>query len=135
MTMRLKSLLPAAAITAAVVGLGVPSAHAIKPFKDAFEAKYVKSDSQDPAAVAFAAACKQAKCTICHAPGKNKKIRNPYGQQLAKLLHKETDKDNKEKINRALEQVAAIKVNPNDAHSPTFGALIQQGKLPGGKGK
>jgi hypothetical protein len=134
MTIRLKSLLPAAAIAVAVVGLGVPSAHAIKPFKDAFEAKYVQTDSKDPAAMAFAAACKQAKCTICHA-GKNKKIRNSYGQQLAKLLHKETDKDNKEKINQALEQVAAIKVNPSDAHSPTFGALIEQGKLPGAKAK
>ena len=110
------------------------SALAIKPFKDAFEAKYVKADSKDPAAVAFAAACKQAKCTICHV-GKNKKQRNPYGQQLAKLLNKETDKDNKEKINQALEQVAAIKVNPNNADSPTFGDLIQKGKLPGVKAK
>jgi cytochrome c2 len=134
MTKRLKSVLPAVAIVATVIGLCAPSALAIKPFKDAFEAKYVKSDSKDPAAAAFAAACKQAKCTICHV-GRNKKQRNPYGQQLAKLLNKETDKDNKEKISQALEQVAAIKINPNDANSPTFGALIQQGKLPGAKAK
>ena len=96
MTIRMKSLLPAAAIVAAAVGLGTPSALAIKPFKDAFEAKYVKTDDKNPAAMAFAAACKEAKCTICHVGG-NKKNRNPYGQQLAKLLHKETDKDNKKR--------------------------------------
>jgi 16S rRNA G1207 methylase RsmC len=134
MTMRLKSVVPAVVIVAVVVGLGTRSALAIKPFKDAFVAKYVKSDSKDPAAVAFAAACNKAKCTICHV-GKNKKIRNSYGQQLAKLLHKETDQDNKEKINQALEQVAAIKVNPSSADSPTFGDLIQKGKLPGVKAK
>jgi hypothetical protein len=58
-----------------------------------------------------------------------------YGQELAKLLHKETDHDNNAKINEALEQVAAMKVEPNNTHSPTFGAMIELGKLPGGKRK
>ncbi len=134
MIMRVKNLLLAVAMVVTVVGLGVPSAHAIKPFRDAFVAKYVPSDSHDPGTMAFAAACKEAKCNICHAGG-NKKKRNPYGQQLAKLLNKETDKDNKNKINQALEQVAAMKADPNDAHSLTFGELIRHGKLPGAKAK
>jgi hypothetical protein len=134
MKVRVNILLLAVVMVVAVVGLGVPSAHAIKPFRDAFVAKYVKPDSHDPAAVAFATACKQAKCNICHA-GKDKKKRNPYGDQLAKLLDKATDKDNQDKINQALEQVAAMKVQPNDAQSSTFGELIQHGKLPGAKAK
>jgi hypothetical protein len=132
--MRVNILLLVVAMVIAVVGVGVPSAQAIKPFKDAFVAKYVQPDGHGPETKAFAAACKDAKCNICHA-GKNKKNRNPYGQQLAKLLKKETDEDNQEKINQALEQVAAMKADPNDAHSLTFGELIRHGKLPGAKAK
>lgn len=107
-------------------------ARAIKPFKDGFEAKYVKPDSKAPADAALAAAVKQAKCTICHM-GKSKKQRNPYGAQLAKLLNRERDKDDKAKIEQALEKVAAMKSDPSDPKAPTFGERISQGKLPAAK--
>ena len=111
--------------------LVTPSAQAIKPFKDGFTAKYVKPDSTDPAEQLFAEAVATAKCNVCHV-GKSKKNRNPYGIQLAELLNKSTDKDNKERIQAAFDKVAAIKADPDNPDAPTFGQLIAAGKLPGG---
>jgi hypothetical protein len=134
MSISAKLWVSAAAVTAVVIGLAAGSAQAIKPFKDAFEATYVKSDSKSPSDVALASAAKTAKCLICHMP-ESKKKRNLYGQQLGKLLDRKKDKDNTAKIRAALETVAALKANPADPQSPTFGELIHQGKLPGGTGK
>lgn len=111
--------------------LATPSARAIKPFKDEFTAKYVKPDSTDPTEQLFAEAVATAKCNVCHV-GKSKRNRNAYGIQLAELLDKSTDKDNKEKIRTALDKVAAIKADPANPNAPTFGQLIAAGKLPGG---
>jgi len=120
----------AMAALAAAVGLSflAQPAWAIKPFKDAFEEKYVKADSKAPAEAALATAAKEAKCGICH--GKSKKDRNAYGAELDKLLDKDQDKDNKQKIADALDKVAGMKSNPKDAKSPTFGEVIAKGKLP-----
>jgi hypothetical protein len=134
MSISAKLLVSAAAVTAIVLGLAAGSAQAIKPFRDAFVATYVKSDSKSPSDLAWASAVKSAKCLICHLP-ENKKKRNLYGQQLGKLLDRKKDKDNAAKIRAALETVAALKANPADPQSPTFGELIHQGKLPGGTGK
>lgn len=109
-------------------------AKADKTFRDEFIAKYVKADSSDSKEKAFAEACDKAKCTICH-EGPNKKNRNVYGQALAKLLKRDTDTENKEKIQAALNKVAAMKSNSKDPKSPTFGDLIKAGKLPGGEPK
>jgi len=117
---------------AIVVGLSLNTAYAIKPFKDEFDAKYVKDSSN----AEFAEAVKKANCNVCHgknAEGKDdKKVRNAYGKALDKLLDKKEDAKNKEKIQAALETVAKEKSNPDDANSPTFGDLIKSGKLPGG---
>jgi len=115
----------------AVIGVVASPAWAVKPFKDAFEAKYVKAESGKPQGAALSKAAAEAKCNICHL-GENKKQRNPYGVELAKLLKKE-DKDNKEKINAALEKVAKLHSDPKNPKSPTFGQLISQGKLPAAK--
>jgi hypothetical protein len=112
----------------------VPSAHAIKNFKDQFEEKYVKADSSEPKDVAFREAVDKAKCMICH-EGKSKKGRNTYGRALSKLLNKDTDADNRDKIVEALDKVASLKVDPRNPQSPAFGDLIRQGKLPGGGAK
>jgi hypothetical protein len=71
-----------------------------------------------------------AKCNVCHA-GSSKKDRNAYGNALADLLDKKEDAKNPEKIRQALEKVAGMPSDPAKADSPTFGALIEQGKLPG----
>ncbi len=111
-----------------LIGVTASPALAVKEFKDAFRAKYVKPDSSDANAVALANAFDQASCTVCHV-GDNKKIRNDYGKQLARLLTKE-DKKNKAKIQAALDSVAKLKSKPSDPASPTFGEKIASGKLP-----
>ena len=108
----------------------VKPANALKNFKDEFDAKYVKADSDDPKEKALAAAVERVKCLVCH-EGKSKKNRNPYGRQLAELLDRTTDKENLEKIHKALDKVAKTKVDAKKKDSPTFGDLIAQGKLPG----
>ncbi len=124
-------------LTLVAAGLGVAllpsSAFAIKPFKDEFDAKYVATSKNEE----FIAAVKKANCLLCHdknAEGKeDKKLRNAYGKALDKLLDKKEDAKNKEKIAEALDTVAKEKSNPDDSKSPTFGELIEAGKLPGGK--
>ena len=109
----------------------IESAHAVAPFKKEFEEKYVKKDPTTPEEKALAAAEMQAECNVCHV-GTKKKDHNAYGTALAALLDKKTDTKDTAKIQAALDKVAEMKSNPNDANSPTFGELIKQGKLPGG---
>lgn len=113
--------------------MSVSTARAEKAFRDEFIAKYVKADSEDAKDKAFAAACEKARCNICH-EGKSKKDRNTYGAALGKLI-KRADKEDKDKIQAALDKVAAIKSDAKDSKSPTFGELIKAGKLPGGPSK
>jgi hypothetical protein len=110
----------------------VESAHAIDPFKKEFDAKYVKAEPGSPEETALAAAVKTAKCNVCHV-GVKKKDKNAYGVALDALLDRKTDAKDKAKIQEALEKVATMKSDPNDAASPTFGELILQGKLPSGE--
>jgi len=107
-------------------------AFAIKQFFDEFKAVYVKPDSADPAEKALAAEVDAAKCNVCHM-GSSKKERNAYGQALADRLDKKEDAKDVAKIKKALEEVAALPSDPAKAGSPTFGALMKEGKLPGGK--
>ena len=49
------------------------------------------------------------------------------------LQRKQTeDAKNVEKIKKALEEVAALSSDPSKPDAPTFGKLIEEGKLPGG---
>jgi cytochrome c2 len=124
-----------AGVFAAVVLLaGASSVRAEKVFRDEFIAKYVKDTSSEAKDKAFAEACEKAKCNICHA-GVSKKKRNPYGEALAKLLDRKTDKEDKTKIQAALDKVAQQKSDPKNDKSPTFGELLKAGKLPGGEPK
>jgi hypothetical protein len=112
-----------------LIGFSASSALAVKEFKDAFQAKYIKPGSSETNDVALAQAFERANCSVCHAGGNNKRIRNDYGKQLAKLVRKE-DKANKAKIEAALDTVAKLKCQPADPASPTFGDKIASGKLP-----
>jgi len=100
-------------------------AFAIKQFADQFKDMYVKEGTP------LAAEVETAKCNVCH-KGKSKKDRNAYGEALAKLLDKKEDKENVEKIREALTAVAKESSDPAKADAPTFGTLIEEGKLPGG---
>ena len=114
-----------AACLAIVVGSSAREAFAIKQFFDEFKTVYVKEGTP------LAAAVETAKCNVCHA-GKSKKDRNAYGNALAERLDKKEDAKNVEKIRKALEEVAALSSDPAKADAPTFGKLIEEGKLPGG---
>ncbi|MEI7564001.1 MAG: hypothetical protein WCJ39_10675 [bacterium] len=111
---------------ALMAGASARPAFAIKQFFEEFKAVYVKADTP------LAAAVETAKCNVCHV-GKSKKDRNAYGNALAELLDKKEDAKNVAKIRESLEKVAAMPSDPAKADAPTFGALIEQGKLPGGE--
>lgn len=106
--------------------------YAVDAFKKEFIAKYVKKEPATDPEKALAAAVTKANCNVCHV-GKNKKARNGYGNALADLLDKKADVKNKEKIQQALDTVAGQKSDPKDPNAPTFGQLIEQGKLPSGE--
>lgn len=112
-------------VLAVAVGSSAREAFAIKQFFDEFKTVYVKDGTP------LAAAVETAKCNVCHM-GKSKKDRNAYGNALAEKLDKKEDAKNVEKIRKALEEVAALPSDPAKADSPTFGKLIEDGKLPGG---
>ncbi len=112
-----------------LIGFTAAPAVAHKEYKDHFQAKYVKPDSTAGSDAALAKAFQETSCQVCHAPGDDRKQRNDYGKQLAKLLKKEDVKD-KAKIQAALDTVAKLKSNPSDPQSPTFGEKISSGKLP-----
>jgi cytochrome c5 len=124
--------LVAGAAVALACGGAAREAFAIKQFFDEFKAVYVKPESSDPAEKALAAEVETAKCNVCHA-GSSKKERNAYGNALADRLDKKEDAKNVEKIRKALDEVAALPSDPAKADAPTFGALLKEGKLPGGK--
>jgi hypothetical protein len=105
-------------------------AFARKQYMDEFKAMYVKADSSDAAEKSLAGEVETAKCNVCHV-GSVKKDRNAYGNALSERLDK-NDKD-ADKIKKVLAEVAALPSDPANAGSPTFGALIKQGKLPAGK--
>ena len=116
---------------AVVLGLGVAlaggvcagPAFAIKQFQDEFKSLYVKEGTP------LAAEVERAKCNVCHV-GSSKKDRNAYGQALDERLDKKTDKEDKEKIRKMLEEVAALPSDPAKKDSPTFGDRIKAGMLP-----
>ncbi len=109
----------------------VQSVQATDAFKKEFEQKYVKKEPGSDAEKALTAAFQKAKCNTCHV-GTTKKVRNDYGKALNQFITKKDIKD-KDKIQHALDEVAKLKSKPDDATSPTFGELIEQGKLPGGE--
>lgn len=110
------------------IALAATPAHAVKEFRDEFEARYVKRNSRKRPDVSLARAVDQAKCTVCH-QGEDKHRLNAYGSQVAQLVNKQ-DKGNRAKIQAALERAATISSDPFTPKSPTFGALIRKGQLP-----
>ena len=110
-------------VVALACGGSARPAWAIKQFQDEFKELYVKEGSP------LAAELERVKCNVCHV-GKEKKERNAYGKALDERLDKKVDKANKEKIRKMLEEVAALPSDPAKPDSPTFGALLKEGKLP-----
>lgn len=123
------ALLTAALFAGSASVFPTSQAQADPAFKKGFETLYVKKDSTDPKDVALADAVKKAKCNVCHM-GKSKKMRNAYGEELAKLLDRKKDRKNTAKIEEAIKKVGEMKSDTDDENSPTYGELIAEGKLP-----
>jgi len=131
--------------TALNVLVNVQPAVAIDPFWKQFEARYIKAEPKTDEEKAFSEAASKSnkdtgQCWICHVKGKSKKVRNNYGQELAKLLDKkkftqvrlkrEKEATTKE-IQEAFEKVEKLHVDPDDDKSETYGDRIKAGKVPG----
>jgi hypothetical protein len=122
----------AGALAVLLTSASIAAAH--PQFQKQFLDKYVKGNSNKEFVTLVQ---KKAKCFVCHDTKKddkgktNKKNRNAYGNELAKLITKNDRKDVK-KIQDALEKVSKLKSDTKDPNSPTFGDLIAQGKLPAG---
>ena len=126
---------------AIVFSFSADTAHSRPNYAKSFTSKYVKKDGTTDEEKAFVVVVENAKCTVCHEPGNDKKARNRYGKALAEIIKPKEipegwkgEKDNK-KIEEALDKVAAAHSDPKDDKSPTFGDLIKAGKLPGGEAK
>ena len=130
--MRLSVVREIAVAVAAVLGIAavVSPAYAIKPFYLELRAKYVKPKSTEQNDVALMLAFEQSGCTICH-PGDDKHKLTRYGGQVAWRINK-FDKGNKKKIQEAFDEVGALRSDPYEPKSPTYGELFRQGKLPPG---
>jgi hypothetical protein len=125
---------------AAVAGWKVAPVEAFEPFKKEFENLYVKEEPTTDAEKALKEAVETHKCGVCHTgpAGKNKKVRNTYGKAIEKLIPNPMNKvamnalkKNAKGIKDILEKAAKESSDPNVPNSPTFGQLIEEGKLPG----
>jgi mono/diheme cytochrome c family protein len=102
--------------------------------KEFAEHYHAKADSDKAEEKALGEAVAKAKCQVCHEEGNNRKNRNAYGKELAKVFSPPNEKDNG-KIDAAFEKVSEMHIDANDPKSPTYGELIKHGKLPASEAK
>jgi len=134
--MRKFSLTVLTATTAFILlaNLGPRTANSRPQYAKEFTEHYhAKADSDKAEEKALFEAVDKAKCSVCH-EGQNRKNRNAYGKELAKLFSPPNEK-NVEKIDAAFEKVSEMHIDPNDSKSPTYGELIKHGKLPASESK
>lgn len=124
----------------AVAGWKVAQVQAFPPFKTEFQNLYVKGEPTTDAEKGLKEAFEEHKCGVCHTGprGNNKKVRNTYGKAITKLIPQPMNKaamdalkKNPKQIKEILEKVAKEPSDPMNPNSPTFGRLIEEGKLPG----
>ena len=114
-----------------VVGLLAQSALARPDYKKVLDAQ-AKDTKIAPVA-------EELKCNFCHVKDKEKKVRNTYGEALAKSGLSEqkykdlsADKEKKEKLVAEWVKAAMKKADAaKSASGQTFGDLIKAGKAPG----
>jgi len=114
---------------AVLISAFASSASAVLPFQQEFKKEYI--DNLKDKKFAEELNKSDVKCLVCH-QGKNKKNRNPFGTEVAKLLTKK-DQKNTEKISAALKKVLAMHVDPKNPKSETYLDRLQAGQWPGGK--
>jgi hypothetical protein len=137
----MKRLLLKSCLLAMLAGTWTASVWADKKFEIEFKNLYYKPESKDPKEKSLAEAIDKVSteieldntviknaCNVCHVKGKAKKMRNEYGQKLAELLDRKSDKDNPKKIQESIKKVGALK----SSKGPTYDELLKAGKLPAG---
>lgn len=129
----MKKVLVFALVLSIGFGMAASPAFAIKEFNDAWTAMYVKDSKNE----GFKKLAGDAKCNVCHIQGANKKERNPYGTEAAKLLKKKDfPKDRftkdaegcKKEIEAAFKKIEEMKAKDGK----TYGEKMKAGELPGG---
>ena len=128
-------------IAAAVLAVSFASpASALPEFKKAFQEKYTDQEDNEE----FFTLVKKAGCNVCHVKGESKDARNPYGDELAKLIEgdagkrkkevKEAPKEKKDEVKAAilaeLEAAWDTAADKENAEGVKFGDLIKDHKLP-----
>ena len=136
----MKKLITLCMVCAMVTSWMAPSARALAPFKKAFQEKYVDGSDNEALKEAF----KKASCNTCHLKGKKKEERNPYGEELAKLIEGDANarikaagkngqdarKAETEKILAELDKAFDEVAKKEAPEGGTFGERIAAGKLP-----
>jgi len=126
--MRFVRLIPMCSLV--LVAWMTQPAAAVLQFYKVYQAEYLDNNPNEE----FVAEAKKGpnKCFACH-QGKKRKHHNAYGEHLVELLDRKKDAKDVAKITAALQQVAAMKVDPSDPNSETYGDRIAAGKWPGGE--
>jgi hypothetical protein len=123
------------AVATMVFGLSARSAQSRPLYLAEFIAKYTKPDSNDADDKAYLELVKdKTKCQVCHEPGMNRKLRNQFGKELAKLFDPPNQRD-KKKVDEALDKVMEVHIDDKDPKSSTYGELVKNHKLPAGEPK
>ena len=130
------SLVGVVLITLGMLWQSTHEAYATKTFDKVWKKHYLKPDSDKANDVALMKVYEKASCNTCHA-GSKKKF-NAYGK-IVHTLYKKLKKEAKKKMVRrkksetvllGLKSAEKVKSDRSDSDSPTYGALIGQGKLP-----
>ncbi|MEX2316964.1 MAG: hypothetical protein WD669_07420 [Pirellulales bacterium] len=123
-----KLCLPLVAAVVLSLSTARPAA-AIQQFFNAFVDNYVKNHPDKKFAEMVQ---KEAKCLVCHQGAKNRKNRNMFGKEMDKLLDRQKDMKDVEKIVASLKTALAVRTDPKNDKSETFLDRVKAGKLPGG---
>lgn len=110
-----------------VIGLLAQSASARPDYK-----KVLDAESKDKK---IAPVVEELKCNFCHVKGKEKEVRNTYGEALVKAGLTEENfaelKADKEKLAACVKAVMKKAAEEKSASGEPFGKLIEAGKAPG----
>jgi hypothetical protein len=106
-------------------------AGAVPKFYEVFKKEYLDSHKDKEFAEAVGKA--DVKCLVCHQGRKNKKARNIFGNELAKLLDRKKDLKDDKKISASVKTVLTLRVDPKNEKSETYLDRLMHSKWPAGE--
>lgn len=113
---------------------------ALAEFKKAFAEKYTDKEANEE----FHTTVRKAGCWVCHVKGKDKDVRNSYGDALAELIEGDANERKKEVKDKEKEEKDAVKAKileeldaamdavaeKENSDGVKYGDLIKDHKLP-----